>query len=270
MYVGSKAEQPQLEGTSEPAWVDRRACSGRTFRVTGYLLDVLEVDGSLTAHVDAADVRGVRREAALVTVDRGRAGPPRLDGATIDNAGQLELAVRAIVHVREERQANIAHREFRCGCGGILALTVIASVGTPAFISLRKDSTKSHNVAVYQAGAAAQTSTLTLTSQTIDDPWTSVPLPLQPQPGNLFVRYRLVAKNLSTFDQPVNPPAFERSADDNHAYGAKLTATNFVFLELSTGQIIAGDVAFAIPSIVADTKLKYDMGYGADSLLWRP
>ncbi len=255
--------QPETTGT---------LASGRTFRVTGYLLDVNEADGALTARVDATDLRGVRREGTLVTVERSKGGPLRLNGASIDDAGRLELALRAMLPQPQKQQGGGALRAFKAvtiGCGGLTVLIVAAFFVVVAANGSIKNKPK-YNIVLYQAGATAQTSELSLTLQTINDPWTSDNQFDQPQSGNKFIRYHVIAKDVDKRDHTVNEFSFKLTTSDSHAYDPTITVDGFKAFNLSAGQITEGDVVFEVPATATVKELKYDNGIGSDDLFWRP
>ena len=249
-----------------------RLASGRTFRATGYLLDVNEESGEPTARVDAAEMVAVLRTGTLVTLQRRKGGPLRLEGATIDDAGRLELALRAMLPVKQQ-QGRGALKMLAMGCGGLLALAVVGVIVLVVAVAVGGGAKKSgpkHNIVAYAPGTTAQTSELALTLQSIDDPFTSGNQFIQPGTGNRFIRFHVVAKDVDTRDHTVNDFSFKLTTSDHHTYDPTISLDGFKAFSLSAGQITEGDIVFEAPAGASVAELKYDNGLGSDDLFWRP
>ena len=255
--------QPEITGS---------LASGRTFRVTGYLLEVSEPDGRPAARISGGDVRSVHRDETRVTIERLKGGPLYLDGATPDDAGRLELGLRAVMFEKGRRE-GIARKGLIFGCGGVALVLFVAFVSFFIFAvsrSVSKATGPQSNVAIYQPGATAQTHGFAMTLQTIDDPWSDAGTATHPQQGNKFIRYHVVAKESGKGDTLVNPSDFRLTTGDNHAYGASDNGAGLWPVDLLAGQVTEGDVIFEVPAGASVTNLTYNTGPLALSLVWRP
>ncbi|HXI18104.1 MAG TPA: DUF4352 domain-containing protein [Chloroflexota bacterium] len=105
---------------------------GSRYRVTPYLLEVTAEDGMVQTTIDVQNITGIQRVGQVVTVKRKKERDVILTGATLDDAGRLEGALRpagaGAGSVAAQKKKGAIMRVGMIGCGGLLALTVLIVV----------------------------------------------------------------------------------------------------------------------------------------------
>lgn len=99
---------------------------GRRYRATAYLLEV-SGDGAAPVSIDRADITSVVRKGQLITIKQRKGSDIRLDGATLDDAGRLEQALKVggtVVSAPLHKGGGV-RRFLTFGCGGLIALFVL-------------------------------------------------------------------------------------------------------------------------------------------------
>ncbi len=103
---------------------------GGRYRLTPYMLEVTDAGGVLVVQVDRNEIRAVRRQGTTVTVKRRKGGDVVVQGADLDAAGRLEMALgggSAAVVGQRPRGSGIG-TALKWGCGGVVALVVLVVV----------------------------------------------------------------------------------------------------------------------------------------------
>ncbi|HLZ73346.1 MAG TPA: DUF4352 domain-containing protein [Dehalococcoidia bacterium] len=132
---------------------------GGQYRVTSYMLELTKPDGSIAGTMDVKDMRAVDRKGSTVSV-RGRTGRVYpIEGATLDDAGRLETALRSIISANGQtatvqRGGGAVGKIIGIGCGGFVLLAIV--VGIVAAIGASSKTNTNKSVAGQTgAGAAA-------------------------------------------------------------------------------------------------------------------
>jgi len=108
----------------------------RRYRVTPFMVEVADASGRPVETIDRNDIKEVQRKGNVVTVKRRKGKDVALEGATVDDAGRLELALRGPAMafpagappLPAAKKGGGIGRFFLFGCGGLLALVVLVIV----------------------------------------------------------------------------------------------------------------------------------------------
>jgi hypothetical protein len=94
------------------------------------MLEVTDATGTPVAQVDRNEITAVRRQGTTVTVKRRKGGDVVVQGADLDAAGRLEMALgggSAAVVGQRPRGSGVG-TALKWGCGGVVALVVLVVV----------------------------------------------------------------------------------------------------------------------------------------------
>jgi hypothetical protein len=103
---------------------------GGRYRLTPYMLEVTDATGTPVAQVDRNEIAAVRRQGTTVTVKRRKGGDVVVQGADLDAAGRLEMALgggSAAAAGQRPRGSGVG-TALKWGCGGAVALVVLLGV----------------------------------------------------------------------------------------------------------------------------------------------
>jgi hypothetical protein len=103
---------------------------GGRYRLTPYMLEVTDATGTPVAQVDRNEIAAVRRQGTTVTVKRRKGGDVVVQGADLDAAGRLEMALGggSAAVVGQRPHGSGVGTALKWGCGGVVALVVLVVV----------------------------------------------------------------------------------------------------------------------------------------------
>jgi hypothetical protein len=130
---------------------------GGRYRLTPYMLEVTDAGGVLVVQVDRNEIRAVRRQGTTVTVKRRKGGDVVVQGADLDAAGRLEMALgggSAAVVGQRPRGSGIG-TALKWGCGGVVVLVVLLGVAMAVTSGGKKEGGTSAGPASPSGGGAA-------------------------------------------------------------------------------------------------------------------
>ena len=256
-----------------------RLANGGWYRATNYGVQVTDEAGTLTQEIEVNDIRQVRRDGRIVTIRRRKGGDVVLEGASIEDAGRLEGALRgpaapAAAAQAVKKRGGIG-RVFLIGCGGLIGLVVLVVVIASA-TGGGGDDKKATSGGTTSAPAAARANEATLaqgesataegvkiTILQIQDPFVSPNQFSRPDAGNRYVAFKLQIENVGNRNASVNAFSFKLVDAENFQHQAE----SIVFAEqgligqaqsLGGGAKIEGWLGFQVKEGVGLRELTYD------------
>ena len=256
-----------------------RLANGGSYRATGYSVQVAGADGTLTQEVDLNDIRQVQRKGAVVTIKRRRGSDVVLEGASIEDAGRLEGALRGpatpVAAVQPVKKRGGVGRVLMIGCSGLIGLVVLGVIITMAAGGGGDDEQATSvgtttapaaaraNEAKLTPGESATAEGITITILQIQDPFASPNQFSRPDAGNRYVAFKLQLENVGNRNASVNAFSFKLVDAENFQHQAE----SIVFAEqgligqgqsLGGGAKIEGWLGFQVKEGVGLKELIYD------------
>lgn len=259
--------------------------NGGHYRATSYAVEVMDPDGRVTEGIDANDIAAVQRRGNVVTIKRKKGRDLVLEGATLDDAGRLEAAVRAATGAAGAQPAKKGGgfgRFLLIGCGGltgvVILIVIIAAVATGG--GTKKESAGSSgggaageqttgaagakdNVATLAEGQAATAENVKLTILQIADPFVSANQFSRPSQGNRYVAFKVQLENVGSRSVSANAFNFKLLDAENfqHQFASVVFPEQSLVgqgQELGSGAKLEGWIGFEVKDGVGLQQLVYD------------
>jgi hypothetical protein len=257
---------------------------GSRYRATSYLLEVIAPDGTVQITVDAQGISGVSRAGNVVTIARHGDRSIILTGATLDDAGRLEAALRPVapspVMMAQPQKSGGGILKFGLiGCGGLIGLVVLVIVVAAVAVSSGDDSDESSassSSSDVKSGAdvhvplapgstgtvkTAGDVTIGVTLNEVVDPATSSNQFIKPAAGSRYVAYDITVENVGKREGNAGQAKL-RTVDGfeyDRAIAVGFGADNAdVYQRLTSGGKVKGVIVFEIPEAAQVQWLRFD------------